>query len=296
MKCLVTAFVLVLAAACEAGAVVPITTCDAVVPPGETGVLQNDLDCEYRCSGDRSMLCDYDAGIYCPEGSVCTIDGLILERDAVLDLNGHRVSGAYRTWAVICDAPKESPGRCVVRGPGTILADTRAIYSLGPDVFVRDVDLLGGYYAVYGTGRVVIRGSRLLPNFDNDVFGGKGVKLIDVVSDADVIDSGRDIVLRDVELRSETDRVEAVGSLRARDVVMVGSVSLSGNDVRLRRTTSQGYPGFDAEGWAGAHRRLRLVDSKVEYVVSGRPPVLVRSTCMQSSDWSSASWDVCSND
>lgn len=295
MKCLLTAFVLVLAAVCEAGAAVPITTCDAVVPPGETGILQNDLDCEYRCSGDRSMLCDFDTN-RCPEGSVCMVDGLILERDAVLDLNGHRVSGAYHTWAVYCDAPKESPGRCVVRGPGTIFGDTRAIYSLGPDVFVRDVDLLGGYDAVSSEGRVVIRGSRLLPDYDNDVYGGKGVKLIDVVSDADVIQSGGDIELRNVELRSETDRVEAVGSLRARDVVMVGSVSLEGHDVRLRRTTSQPYPGFDAEGWADARSRLRLVDSKLEYVVSGRPPALVRSSCMQSFDSSSASWGVCTND
>lgn len=296
MKCLVAASVLVLAVVCEAGAVVPITTCDAVVPPGETGVLQNDLDCEYRCSGDRSMLCDYDSDRNCPEGSVCMIDGLILERDAVLDLNGHTVSGAYHTWAVYCDAPKESPGRCSVRGPGTILGDTRAIYSLGPDVFVRDVDLLADYRAVSSKGRVVIRGSRLLPDYDNNVYGGKGVKLIDVVSDADLIESGGDIELRNVELRWETDHVVAVGSLRARDVVMVGSVSLEGNDVRLRRTTSQPCPGFDAEGWAAARSRLRLVDSKVEYVVAGRPPALVRSSCMQSFDSSMSSWGVCAND
>ncbi len=296
MKCLVAASVLVLAVVCEAGAVVPITTCDVVVPAGETGVLQNDLDCEYRCSNDRSMLCDYDADRYCPEGGVCMIDGLILERDAVLDLNGHRVSGAYHTWAVTCDAPKESPGRCVVRGPGTIVGDTEAIYSLGPDVFVTDVDLLGGYYAVYGEGRVVIRGSHLLPDYDNDVYGGEGVKLIDVVSDADVIQSGGDIELRSVELCSEIDRVEAAGSLRTRDVVMVGSVFLTARDVRLRRTTSQGYPGFDAEAGVDARGRARLVDSKIEYVGSGRPPVLVRSSCMQSFDSSSASWGVCTND
>ena len=79
----------------RSAAALDVTACGALVPDGETGVLQADIDC-----------------------SLDPADGAVaLGNRSTLDMNGHAIVG--RRIAVFCGSDPHSRG-CTVRGPGDV--------------------------------------------------------------------------------------------------------------------------------------------------------------------------------
>lgn len=92
----------------SAGAV-NITTCNVTVPDGQQGILQADLDC----------------------GGTTT--GVILERQAAIQMNGHTIRHAGGNGGIHC-----TERRCTVVGPGTV-ADCSSVDGAFLDQGVRFV-------------------------------------------------------------------------------------------------------------------------------------------------------------
>jgi hypothetical protein len=88
---------IVLGSASTGRAVVPITSCDQKVLAGETGVLQNDVVCDFRCTEDRSIVCGFDDRDTCVGKGACSAETLVLRQRGVLDLNGTRCPPPTRT-------------------------------------------------------------------------------------------------------------------------------------------------------------------------------------------------------
>lgn len=291
MKYAVWIAAIVLGTARVAHAIVPITSCNQIVPVGERGVLQNDIDCRWSCSEDRSVACDRDGD--CTGKGLCDAETLILARDAVLDLDGHRLSAPIRGYGVYCGGRKANPGRCVVRGPGRIDRGIQAVLSQWSDILVTDVELLGDYGAVKGGGHVEVRHSRVPYHVDNVIYGAKSVTLIDVEGSPAWIETRGDVVLRDVRLGPGFVEVHALHDARVRDVSSDGSVLFRARDVQLRRASSSDDEGIRVL----AERRLRLVDTAARTITVGKEPRLVRSTCERSYVGDTEqSWGVCTND
>src|SRR5690349_74596 len=85
-----------------------ITTCEAIVPRGETGVLQTDLDC--GLPPDPQQDC-----IFGPAA-------VRLLHRAVLQMNGHSITGA--PVGVICGDSVHTHQKCEIDGPGEIFGGT----------------------------------------------------------------------------------------------------------------------------------------------------------------------------
>jgi hypothetical protein len=134
-----------------AHAQVPISTCGAVVPAKQVGVLQNDLDC-----GDLGGFCPDCTKQGCTVGAACEtaadcptmicnpIPAVRLEQGARLDMNGHRISAPGRS-AVQCGAFLEAR-RCGVFssvGRGVINDCTTGILAGRAVVDVTDVEVNG---------------------------------------------------------------------------------------------------------------------------------------------------------
>lgn len=280
---------IVLASPAIAQAVVPITSCGQKVPAGETGVLQNDLICNYRCTGDGS-ICDLDDSHHCEGRGACEEEILTLKRDAVLELNGHRVFAA--SW-VLCPRGALPGGRCVVRGPGTI-SGRIGVLGDGPDILVVDATIDAEWLAVKTPGFAEIRRS----NLSTGLRAGAGVKLVGTECAEGAIASEGDVDLVRVKFGNGRSSVEAPGTVRGRDVVMAGVVFIHGRDVRLRRARNRPSDLYNWGSDVAGTRSVRLVDSDPSWVTAGRMPDLVRSTCEQSyvAGDTAQSWGVCTND
>lgn len=255
---------IVLASPAIGQAVVPITSCGQKVPAGETGVLQND--------------------VICNEDEILT-----LKHDAVLELNGHRVFSA--SW-ILC--PRGSlPGRCVVRGPGTI-SGRIGVLGDGPDVLVVDATIDAEWLAVKTPGVAEIRRS----NLSTGLRAGAGVKLVGTECAEGTIASEGDVELVRVKFGNGRSSVETPGTVRGHDVVMAGVVFIHGRDVRLRRARNRPSDLYNWGSSAEGTRSVRLVDSDLTWVTAGKMPDLVRSTCEESYVGGdlAQSWGVCTND
>jgi len=91
---------------------IDITACGQVVPDGQIGVLQTDLDC-----GGTYNTCFADAALACAADPACTdtgCGGVMLRNGATLEMNGHTVANGI----VLC--PYRVSRRCSVVGPGII--------------------------------------------------------------------------------------------------------------------------------------------------------------------------------
>lgn len=86
---------------------IDVIDCNTVVPANETGVLQNDLDCD-------------------------TTEAVILEDNATLELNGHAISGAFshQSAAVTCDGAS-----CIIVGPGELSGANGSAVTFGWNLF-----------------------------------------------------------------------------------------------------------------------------------------------------------------
>src|SRR5438552_10047898 len=94
-----------------AGAV-DITACGQLVPDGQIGVLQVDLDC-----GGAFNTCFADPALACAKDPACTdtgCGGLMLRNGATLAMNGHTVANGI----VLC--PYGVSRHCSVVGPGIV--------------------------------------------------------------------------------------------------------------------------------------------------------------------------------
>ncbi len=295
----------VLAAALAAGpsveAAIPIYEWGATIPPQTRAVLQNDVVCQFRCSGDPTTLCDYlDEDDVCLGKRLCTGDVFRLGRGSVLDLGGHTIEAAYQEPAVYCGSATTDKGRCTVKN-GTIVGGKGVgVGSAALDIVVQDLTIDYMDSAIFGGGRVVARRLVIDSGRENTVYGARGVILRDVVANGEwVIRSGRDMRVHNVVLGPDGGFLQAVGRISGRGVEMLGSRWIRARDVVLRNVKSgPGKFSPNPQSLISADRRLRLVDADVVTIESGRKPQLAHTTCKHSVvvGAPSASWGVCAFD
>lgn len=95
---------LTVAALASTAQALPITSCEQLVPSGETGVLMQDLVCARTATWPFSPR------------------GVVLDGGATLDLNGFTITGDGTGAGVSCTAQRVATSRkpCTVAGPGTV--------------------------------------------------------------------------------------------------------------------------------------------------------------------------------
>lgn len=296
-----TALMLGLASAASAAST-PITTCGGTIAAGQRGVLQNDVTCDYRCSGDPSIVCGYGGDHLCngtTQGS-CKAESFTLEPGATLDLNGHTIHMAYHAAGARCGASADDTGRCVVRGPGTFHGGKgTAIEGGRTHVVVRNVSIENCDDAIKTGGRVVLDGISVSPDRENTVSSGGALTIRNSTIDGGYGMYARgDVRLENVVLGPKAAGVTTESTLRARDVTLHAGTGLGGRNIVARRVTSVPDPlGIEDGASLAAERNLRMVDSDVDFLFSGLQPVLVRSTCALSFLYDgSSSWGVCTDD
>lgn len=141
MRTKLLSLLLILAGTTPAAAL-DVTGCPFVVPPGEVGVVQNDIDCA-EGAPDEGFL----DGRY----------GIMLERGARLDLNGHTVT---LLSAPPLEAPIACRSVCEVHGPGTV--ETSTGEGVGISVRgnrrakIRDLEVLGFSSGIVASGRAEV--------------------------------------------------------------------------------------------------------------------------------------------
>jgi hypothetical protein len=280
-----------------------ITACGATIAPGDTGVLQVDLDC-----------------------SAAPLGVLVLS-GGELDLNGHAIAGGDVTGATVQGAKKsDGTGRGNFRivGPGEI-SGTSQIYQGTPSgtpgcVQVNDgrvkisggtgtVDIHGCVYGILGSRGVTPNGKAHVSldhvNLHNMLFDGAAVGALDA-SDVSATDNGgqglgasktftaQNVVARNnlhghglfagtnlkganVEATGNYDGVEAWKTLKLSDATVTGNAfsGVAGTHVIVMDSTITGNGGVD--------------------VLSRMKPLVKNTTCGKSLDYNSMSWHVCGN-
>jgi hypothetical protein len=122
----------------------------------------------------------------------------------------------------------------------------------------------------------------LIGDFETGAEGSRGIQLKNVRVGRAQISSRGDIDLQDVTIGPCSGEVLAYyGTIRRRDVVLIGNADVLGRHVALRRATSAADANGIMDTWVEARRRLSLVDSNVVQIVSGKAR-LVESTCQHS--------------
>jgi hypothetical protein len=287
----------VVVAAGPAAAAVEVSQCGVTVPPGEKGVLQNDIVCENRCSNDPSILC-YDDDELCPGLGLCLAETIVLGPGSRLDLDGHQILMAYQGVGVRCGEASDV-GSCTIVGPGNIIGGKgTGVLSPSMDLKVKNVIIDNTDDAILGGGFVDLVDVRA--GFREDMISGaSGVRARRVRVGPAGIQTLGNLVLLDVEIDIHSGFVFADGWIRGRNVSAVGYGLISGYDVALKRLTSlpEAEPPLDELITVEAVRRLRLTDSNAGTIESGERPKLSNSSCLESVvAGSSGTWGVCAND
>jgi hypothetical protein len=259
---------------------VAVGTCGTVVASGDTGVLQQDLDCSAAPASEPAV---------------------VLANRASLSLGGFTLTGAVDGTAVRCAR------HCTVRGPGTITsapsgpghlraACIRALHDEGAlqrsqKLKVEDLNLTGCGQGVVGDT------------------GPRGTKLIV----ENVIADGNYAGFTAAGVRAQNVSVSGSGAgfnVPGGEVTGV-DVHADGNDpsgvvagrLRLKNSTANGNAAFGVMALAGATKFLdtTVTGNGIRDVVSARPPHVALSTCGTSARWISPNglglpWGVCSGD
>ncbi len=288
---MVIAGLLVLGSAARA---VDITECGQLVPPGETGVLQADLDCEAspgpsRCSSDLEITCDSDSD--CPLGACRPASGVNLGdfplgNRAQLELNGHSIRGAH--FGIVCYVR-----RCTILGPGEVSGTGDAIRAFRGHLTVENVVLSESAYGIRSDRAKVQLTDVLLR--DNTSFGASVRKLR--ATNLSAIGNRFGIDARTIEGTNITVENNEVG--------------LGGSHL-LRKATIDGLEATNNSiaGVWGARMRLQnsLLENNGVDLRTWRRPRLVNTTCSNSEGCERAgprsnectptveSWQVCTND
>jgi len=279
-----------------------ITACGTTIAPGDTGVLQADLDCS-------------DSPI-----------GILALTGAVLDLNGHSIAGGDATSATVQGAHfPDGTGRAnlTIRGPGGISGTSRN-YNTPSGTFAcvqandghvniqggsGTVDISGCIYGILGStgGDPNGRAKVLLDHvhLHGLLYDGAAVGAL-IASDVDVSDNGG-------------QGLGASKTVKAQNVVARNNVHghglFAGTNLRAVGVEASGnYGGL--EGWKTlklvdgqitgntfsgvASLRVKVADSTITGngvvdVLSATPPFLRNTTCDRSLDYNSTSWHVCGN-
>jgi hypothetical protein len=283
-----------------------VKRCGVTIAAGSTGTLVQHVECGWRCVANPTRRCTSDGDAHeCPvAGDSCAPEGIVLERDATLDLNGFSLRGVPGRDLIRCSDART--GRCIVEGPGALVAvGGRAMVGGHQTVVLRDLTVFGADASIETTGRVRMTGVALsacggTPGLIGGVFGARGVRAIEVYLDSGCyVRSGAD--LRVAGGRSGRQYVApfpgpsfvAAGDVRASGV-LVRDGGFAGRNVFLKSVRRVGRPTSASLPDAVARKRLALRDSTLGVVESGRAPRLVNATCVASRDGATgASWGVC---
>lgn len=284
------------AIATRARAEIPFSSCGGTIPSHETGVLQNDVVCQYRCANDPSFVCAGDDDDGCD--TFCKADRFTLKRGARLDLNGHHIAFAYQASAVGCldDHPG---GRCTIVGPGAIDGGKgTGMWANGMDMVVQNVAITFTDSAIYADRRVFARGLTILADRENTIYAAGEVRIEDSLIDGeDGVHAGDDLVVKHVRMGPHS-RATALGALRGHHLMLRGGASIGGGEIDLKRvevTGNQFYPA--SRSLISSTGTLRLRRSHVEMIESASPPSLDRASCAKSFQLDSeTTWGVCSED
>jgi len=277
---------------------VDVAACGVTVPAGQTGRLVQDVTCGWVCTSDHATPCTYSDPLEeweCPTGGLCEAQSMRLGRNATLDLAGHDLRATYNQPTIFC-TDDARPGRCTVRGPGTIFAEKdRPVVGHAQDVVLRDLTIDNSYGGVETAGRISLDRVQTYAG-DGVIRAGRALRARDVTMTSGLrLESGGPMTLERVHVARG---ITAAGTLRGRDVVAVEG-GVSGRDVFLTRATVPEPPVLDlsTDAHVSAANRLVLRDSAAGRIESGKRPRLVRSTCAESRRVGApGSWGVCATD
>jgi hypothetical protein len=263
--------VLALGLAITDASALDITACQVRVPRGEVGVLQNDVSCAAA----------FDGG---PQNAI------ILERNAVLDLNGFTLDH----YSVKLFAGVYCEGRCEVRGPGRLVSSNLnagvASFAHSP-VVVSNVDFSGQITGVHTPFAKTTLTNVTIAARD------RGAEIARLIVD------GVAITVDATGAHCIDTSNSSASWVRGKDV------TLAGCDVGIGDQGSIDVANLTVTGMrtAGvfARKKLRLVDSSVTGnpvdLISRKKPTLLNTACDTSAVWAKgmltgASFGVCAND
>ena len=263
--------VAVLLTATRADAIVNVTTCDQLVPRGETAVLQNDLSCDSQY-------------------------GIQLDTGATLDLQDHTLSFQFNpAWpsaaAVYCaTAGEKKHSSCRVIGtPG------------GTGAVVGDGDVRFGIFG----DKVEVQNVSVAAFGDWGIYGDKRAILVDVaIADVDgcAIKSERKVAAERLSVAGRGDGICAGKRVTGIDLAVNGQ-----SGVGIRASSSVRIDGLSSSGNAvgiesrGVRLERSLLSGNALDIASGRSPRLETSVCETSrklvdGSITAATWGVCSAD
>lgn len=270
-------------------AAVDITTCGQSVADMDVGVLQADLDCTGQPGicvhpgvDDADVTCTASVDCYSAIDT-CAHTAVGLGADAVLQLNGHSITGA----GVLCSAA----GTCTVTGPGSILAAPVGILARKK---VRASGLTidgGGFGIVSRLGGAILTDVNLTDNGEDGIWSWKGtIRAVNVVAtgngDNGVYATRKPVIARGVTASNNGTHGVAGSPVRGSDVTAQGNVGMgvvSDKGMSLSDSTltgnGLGYGGLD--------------------LVSTRRPRVRNTVCDHSKNIGpddNLNWGVCADD
>ena len=257
-----------------------VSTCGTVVPSGDTGILEADLDCS---------------------AAPATQPAVVLANRAALSLGGFTLTGAANGTAVRCSR------NCTVQGPGTITsapansgaraACIRALLDAGAPprsqrLKIENLSLTGcgqGVLGDTGTLGAKLTVTGVVATGNDSSFVAASIRARDVTASNG---SGAGFVVptgKMIGINVHADDNDPAGVVAAR--------------VSLTDSTAIGNTAFGVQTLTGAAklRRTTVTGSSLCDVLSARPPQVSELTCDTSARWIppngiGESWGVCAND
>lgn len=275
---------LLLGVSARRAAAVDVTQCGQTVPPGETAVLLNDLNCAVTqgfCGVD-GPACTTNAE--CPSG-FCYFYGIRISRGGSLDLSGFTIDGVN---AAIVGAGVFCDGRCELRGPGAVTGFPDGVTG-GTRCSIRAEDL-----TVSGNSGSGIGESTATLRLRNVTASGNGTGGV----------SGRNVVVDGVT--ANDNGIIGVFGTRIRGHNLTANDNAGGPGVRaftsmrVTNLTALNNAGFGV--WAGGARldASTVTGSQLQDIATTRRPRLTSTTCGTSARMDGnqivGTWGVCTND
>jgi hypothetical protein len=238
-----------------------ITSCNAIIPEGQTGTLQADLVCA---------------------GPDLVETGVTMGPRSVLELNGHGISNAEYCVGIEARPGRRSFGRAEIRGPGEIhgcevagIVATRGTLVID-QVFVHDhlgTGIFGPLTRVLATG---------VTSSQNGSYGFDVERLVATQVTAN-LNGPSGIKAR---IRGENVTTNQNG----------GNGVTCGPYARLRGLTSNGNGVTGISGIAMLLRDSTLLGNGAVDIASVSKPRVRNTTCGLSANYKGGDWNVCAND
>ena len=269
-----------------------VTGCGQLVPAGQVGVLQADLDCSAtsgNCFDDPARGCAQDPGCtdaQCP--------GVVVRKDATLQMNGHTVANGV----VLC------ADSCAVVGPGTVVGGF-GVASMKNLTVSGGLDVHDGAIGIAATRNAIVSDATVTGVAHNwAIWGNWNLRVANVTANGNGVGllAGRSLTGSGV---TANDNVH--GGVAAHRVNLTG-VTATGNG-----SDADAFGGVFSE--TGVHLRSSTVTGNSNVldgvtrpldVFSGQRPRLIDSTCSRSRVLSreygphysaiNLDWGVCTGD